>query len=329
MCAAASAIAVLFRTDAVLVGLILGVDIVRNRSRLSKHELIRVAAILVATLVVGQIVVWLVFGSLLPVTLAAKRAQGLMAISQPFWKGLYTAIYAWWGDLAPHRVGLGLVAIGIISAIVRRSPAMLMVAWDALYYVSYSLLGVSAYHWYYAPLVPVWVILMGAGVDAMTMLSRMVGTRLGFPWIASVVCGLCLVVLVFLHWRQTWLTGLQVDNRYQIYQAAGDWLRLSTPPSASVGALEIGIIGYYGERKMIDFAGLLQPDVAAQMRCETTYQDTALYAVQNYQPDYVVIGRGWLPILEMELNDRCSVVNILNAGDYAYNTDLITYRCRA
>ena len=48
-------------------------------------------------------------------------------------------------------------------------------------------------------------------------------------------------------------------SRLKIYSALGKWLDANLPPEASVGALEVGIIGYYSHRSMVDFAGLIQP----------------------------------------------------------------------
>jgi len=83
------------------------------------------------------------------------------------------------------------------------------------------------------------------------------------------------------------------DRRQAAYQQAGEWLSENTPSDATVGMLEVGIIGYYAHRPIIDFAGLIQPEVAQQMAAETTYADTALWAIQNYRPDYLVMPMGW------------------------------------
>ena len=42
-----------------------------------------------------------------------------------------------------------------------------------------------------------------------------------------------------------------------MYGVVGDWLQDHTPPHATVGTLEVGIIGYYSQRSMVDFAGLI------------------------------------------------------------------------
>ena len=70
------------------------------------------------------------------------------------------------------------------------------------------------------------------------------------------------------------------------YRELGRWLAERTPAGSSVGTLEIGLLGYYSGRRMIDFAGLLQPPIARHVA-----HDDFLWAVEAYRPDYVV----WSP----------------------------------
>jgi hypothetical protein len=85
------------------------------------------------------------------------------------------------------------------------------------------------------------------------------------------------------------------DERIELYRKTGEWLRENTPATASVGTLEIGVIGYYAQRRIIDFACLLQPELAQQIRLGTTYDDLASHAMQAYRPDYVAMLDGFAP----------------------------------
>ena len=109
------------------------------------------------------------------------------------------------------------------------------------------------------------------------------------------------------------------DSRLPSYQAAGEWLRAHTSPDASVGALEVGIIGYYAQRRMIDFAGLLQPQVALRFTPDSTYDDVAIWAIQHFQPNYIVFRQEALPRLAQDssLRKHCRLVQALSAPTYA------------
>ena len=86
--------------------------------------------------------------------------------------------------------------------------------------------------------------------------------------------------------------GWRTDTRLEVYRQVGRWLADHTPLQATVGTLEVGIIGYHAQRTMVGFAGLIQPDVARQLAVSTTYQDSAAWAIQTYRPDYVVLHGG-------------------------------------
>ena len=117
------------------------------------------------------------------------------------------------------------------------------------------------------------------------------------------------------------------DSRFPIYREVGKWLRANTPPLAKIGTLETGIIGYYAQRPMVDFAGLLQPEVAAQLATDTNYTDSAHYALERYQPEYLVLQAGMFPEIEDYTQKHCSVAQRFSGARYNYPRDLLIYEC--
>src|SRR5439155_6476057 len=77
--------------------------------------------------------------------------------------------------------------------------------------------------------------------------------------------------------------------RVVIYEQIGRWLRTNTPPNATVGMQEVGTIGYYADRHVIDFYGLIQPDSAAHLAV-----NDQRWGVVHYAPDYIVGLPNWL-----------------------------------
>lgn len=120
------------------------------------------------------------------------------------------------------------------------------------------------------------------------------------------------------------------DLRLPIYQSIGEWLNTNTPPDAHVGMLEVGIIGYYAQRPVIDFAGLIQPDVAAQMNPATTYEDAALWAVRQYQPEYIVLHANAFPQLEQSyIAQNCLLIKVFRGQPYGYTANMHIYACQS
>ena len=80
--------------------------------------------------------------------------------------------------------------------------------------------------------------------------------------------------------------------RFPVYRDIGLWLKENTPPEAQIGTIEVGIIGYFADRPMLDFAGLIYPQVAQQLSNSTTYEDAAFWAASNQRLDFIILPRG-------------------------------------
>jgi hypothetical protein len=268
---------------------------------------------------------WLYFGSPIPVTLAAKQYQGSMMISQRFAVGFQTT-------LAPflHRPYFWLEAIlavtGIVFSFWLGRRYWLLWAWTVLYFAGYSLLGVSRYFWYYAPLVPGFVAAVGVGIAALRawiVSFSQPGSKAG-----NLLAGLILLLLFLGQSRSVQQQVITADLRYPVYRSSGEWLAHNTPPDSYVGALEIGIIGYYADRPVVDFGGLVQPDVAPQLQGSDTYEGAAEWAIQRYRPDYLVLHDNLFPDLESDYVARyCHAVHNFPANPGQYPRSISIYAC--
>jgi len=277
---------------------------------------------------------WVYFGSPLPATLATKQHQGLMSISQRFAPGLIT-IAKGYASHWIYRLETLLALGGVIWAIWKKHSWILVLSWTALYFLAYAVLGVTRYFWYYAPLVPGFVILIGLGLtliyESLTAILQWAETSQKIALTFANISIACLLIVLLLAQGQSAqrLKGTP-DTRIAAYRAVGDWLRTNTPLNASVGALEVGIIGYYAQRQMVDFAGLIQPEVALQLQKNTTYEDAARWSVGQYHPDYLVLLDGFFPSLEGEyLPNTCRLEKTIVGLSYNYAGDINIYACKS
>jgi len=265
------------------------------------------------------------FGSPVPATLAAKQHQGSMAISQRFGPGLLT-IMRWYAAEWPYWGEAALALWGGLFAIRQAHSWRLFLFWPALYFFAYSALGVSRYFWYYAPLVPGFLAASGLGIEALVIRLTLIFPKLSRGGLAA---GLVVVLgLVAVQGRDLIRLREQSDTRFLIYRAVGQWLQANVPPRASVGALEVGIIGYYARRPMVDFAGLIQPAVAKQLTPTTTYENAAAWAILHYDPDYLALNPAWFPTLMQEqVLPACFAQQTFAGEAYGYSGELVIYRC--
>jgi hypothetical protein len=79
----------------------------------------------------------------------------------------------------------------------------------------------------------------------------------------------------------------QLNPTVRLYIEVGEWLQVNTPPQSSVGYYEIGYIGFYGGRRMIDTLGLIDPAVSPAVR-----RRDFTWALRERRPDFILEKRG-------------------------------------
>ncbi len=247
---------------------------------------------------------WLYFGAPLPETVAAKTAQRVSGIWRPFgmdltdWFKSFTIYPSHWFPRRPETgftptawmAGAGLVAL----LWTRRWWVVLL--WPVVYMLAYRQLHLPFYHWY--ALVPLLAIAVSAGATAFVFARVVAWTldRLGART-SDTTAGIS---------RRTLIDGVTALGiaafiaaptlRYSLaytatfpnaveraYTRAGQWFAVNAPAGASIGYLEIGIIGYYAQRPIIDPLGLVNPGVPPHVA-----QRDFLWAYREYRPSYII-----------------------------------------
>jgi hypothetical protein len=324
-----SALAILTRPDGLLVPVILAADyLIRIRRPIPWKPVLLFLALALPWFIFS----WVYYGSPIPATLAAKQHQGMMAISQRFAAGFFTQLKTFYMSWF-YEIQAVVAFFGIYYLVMKSRRWFLFFVWPVVYFITFVLLGMTRYFWYYAPLLPGFVILVGLGLVSIAWLTRLALDK-GFnsvslpkklPQLAMLALLLVLGIFQILHLKAI---AANRDPRYTIYKAIGNWLNANTPPGVSVGTLEVGIIGYYSQRPIIDFAGLIQPAIAERLERHTTYADAANYAVMRFEPDYLVIREGVFPDLEEGYAPRrCHIAQRFQGASYNYANNLLVYEC--
>lgn len=282
---------------------------------------------------------WVYFGSPLPVTLAVKQQQGAMAVSQRFAQGFLSTL-AWYKSWR-YALEAVLSLIGLVLVFRQARHWLRFLAWPALYFVAFSILGVSRYFWYYTPLVPGFILLVGLGLQFMAGMIL----RIPLHWkilvsifkdlpekyhlhTAQILSIVVLIILFFIQVNSL-LRLRDPDTRFAIYRAAGRWLAANTAGGATVGALEVGILGFYAHRPMVDFAGLIRPKVAAQLTGGSTYEHAAVWAVDYYRPRYLVLFAGdFLQLQQGYVAQHCHLAKKFTGNQYSFDRNLLVYDCQ-
>lgn len=246
---------------------------------------------------------WLT-GLPLPNTFYAKQAEyRLVLTSFPLWWRLF-------GNFGPpvetvqgvFRVILigaqflllpGLVAAAWLTVKESRRELWLLWLWWIGHLLLYGLrLPVTYQHGrYQIPVIP-WLILLGVWGTARLVESgakqQLLLRAAGRAWMLS----LPILVLAFT------VIGAQAYGRDVRFiesemVAAARWLNEHTEPRAVVAAHDIGALGYFAQRPLIDLAGLITPEIIPIIRDEP-----ALFEFfTTRQADYLVTFPSWYPRL--------------------------------
>lgn len=280
----------LVRGDAALLAAcMLGYDVLAQR-RLRRRLIIPAVAIPAG----WYLFALLYYGSPFPATLSAKTAQGeINWLGHRFLDGLYDYLREW-TELGEHLVfylfpALWLVGLGRALRVER--PWLILVGRDILYVTAFAGLAVPAAEWYYAPLMPGAALLVGRGIQAIAGVVAGAARPKYRGMAATAAAGVGLVVLLAAIFPiSAEIVGQHPDWKARIYPPAARWIAQNTSPSANLATIDIGHLGYWSGRQIIDIVGLAQPDVAAHIA-----GGDFGYAIRHYRPDMVLISYLWLP----------------------------------
>ncbi|NIM95714.1 MAG: hypothetical protein GTO18_18595 [Anaerolineales bacterium] len=75
--------------------------------------------------------------------------------------------------------------------------------------------------------------------------------------------------------------------------AAANWIAVETEEDAVIAAHDIGALGFYGKREILDLAGLVSPEVIPIIRDEDALQ----FFLNEHGADYLMTFPDWYPIL--------------------------------
>ncbi len=238
---------------------------------------------------------WVLGGAPFPQTVAAKGyAYGPVVTLQTVTTYLAQAAAA----LLPGPLLL-LVPLAVYAAAVRlreRSlPAWPVYAWPVLLLAVYAVRLPAAYHHgrYLMPLVPVLAVL---GLDGL----RLFVARSTFVVLPKALAGLATALVLV-----SWLNGAVIyawDVRFitDLQVKAALWVAAHTRADDLVATHDIGAIGYFGRRRVLDMAGLVTPETVRYLHSHEALLDY----VQRENAAVVVKFTRWFPLISERLAGR-------------------------
>jgi len=231
-------------------------------------------------------------GNILPNTFYAKQIEYATELTQPIIKRM-TEIF-----LVPLS-GAGIFFFpGLILAIlygIKKRNAWLIssILWLLGYGLIYTIRLPLVYQHgrYLIPLITIYYLVGLIGIQEIRISGKYESIKKYFSarvWIPAII----LCALVFDVFGEMALIGdIKTINSLMVEPAL--WVHDHTDENAIVAVHDIGAMGYYGGRRLIDLAGLIQPELISMIRNE--------YEIQAYllkgKADYLVSFTDWYPNL--------------------------------
>ena len=285
----------LTRVDGIILGLAILLDFVLRYKKFPTK-------IMLGSL--GVVLPWLIFsfayfGSPIPNSVAGKNAlyRGTMWETPKwriFWEFFFLKIKVGWPLLA-------LSIAGVYRVLTKAKPYRIIMAWTFLYLLFFFFSETKIHMWYYVPFYLGYLILVALGLDFTFEKTERIWTR----WFdlsgyktkfflnpktlrMSLLCVvLILVGLIYFHqMKRTFrlVTAEQIALE-AVHKEIGLWLLKNTQVGDTVCATDIGYMGYYSGRHILDQDGLVSPQAIPFIK-----DRNRLGLLKKYKPAYFVTG---------------------------------------
>ncbi|MEB0137391.1 hypothetical protein QN362_18855, partial [Actimicrobium sp. CCC2.4] len=218
------------------------------------------------------------YGDLLPATGSAKIGQGksgLWGDGRIFLNVKYLIDWAFSGSYFSLLFNISFSFYGFLLLIKERI-AIISVIFAVLLFSFYFILNIPNYHWYYAPFFYLLLIFSCKGIwEAFLILKNI---KNDFTRTAGIFI---LISMVLISLSKTVSFDLKGGN--DNYQKIGLWIKENTPKNASIAMVEIGTVGWYADRKIVDILGLVNKYNADHIGNREFFG-----WLTHYQPDYIL-----------------------------------------
>lgn len=250
---------------------------------------------------------YIYYGALLPATGPAKIWQGMSGLwgdsNIIFLRGAFHSLIWTFGNIITLIIFFILSGVGVFH-IGKRSLTFIVLLFLTLLLSFYTILNIPNYFWYDAPFIVFLFYSAAIGLEVIYLLLINY-----FKLNKIIIIVLLFSSVSYFMYTQVLHINFHKTNRPDItqnqrYQEIGIWLKNNTPKDASVAMVEVGIVGYFSDRYIIDILGLVNPYNAKYIG-ERKFDKW----LTKYHPDYILVHD---PLWRQEI----SVKNIVNKGEY-------------
>lgn len=299
-----SGLLILIRPDGLVLLLLvaLGLLLLPGTEGERAKRLLTYGGTAVLTLIPYFLFNYLTSGSVWPNTFYAKQTEYAAVLQQFFGTRALQLFYfslggsdvGWQGISAAHFLLLLGVIYGGWLALRRdwwqkQLLATLPLLWAGGHVMLYAWrLPVTFQHGrYLMAAIPIWLIYGLGGWIKLLFVWQAPGRTL---WLAQRVAGVTFaLMLLFFLLQGAFAYARDVAIVEGEMVTVAQWLAANTPEDALIASHDIGAIGYFAERPLLDLAGLISPEIIPLLADETALEQYVLQSDANY----LVTAPGW------------------------------------
>lgn len=264
------------RFEGALLAVVMAADYLIKNRRLPDTKIL---AFSLAVFLLPLVFNYFYYGDFLPATASAKLGQG----NSGFWEGplrflniAYLIKIHFSNSNISASIFLISSAYGLYISLKDR-VAVIAAIFFIILLCFYVVLNLPNYPWYYAPFFYLMLIFACRGIGELS--TRLLAKRLPGGYRAFVFLVLCAVTVFSL----TKVVSFKEGVRNEAYATIGSWIKTNTPPNATIAMVEIGTVGWYADRKIIDILGLVN-----KYNAEYISKGDLYGWLYHYQPDYIL-----------------------------------------
>ena len=229
------------------------------------------------------------FGNPLPATLKVKLAHRAIGA----WPHIAKGFLNWfkntsWGFQSYVYLAVGLSLVGIALSLYRRKWWHLaIIGWGSAYVIAYLIINVPFYFWYITPALT--SLILFASLTSWDISVATIKQDEPKKYISYAFASVSILLYIFLVFTSTKnvISSIRLLQRVPpklgAYKEAGIWLSENSPPGSTVSFIEVGVIGYFSDRPVLDILGLTYPEAIKYIK------EKALHKfIEEIKPNYYV-----------------------------------------
>jgi tetratricopeptide (TPR) repeat protein len=299
----------------------------KNIKLFTKNELKKIGIISGGIIIIYFIFNLILSGSILPNTYNAKLTY-------------YTPEFRSRADFLKFEVwnyftsgAYGFLAVGFFISVIRLLKDIVRKKCNSnLIYILFIIITIFIY-WYklpYAhrfgrylmPLIPFIILSAGSGFRFISKLTGEYFKSKSFSKIIIILIGAIIIVYSFINYNENKTNyAEQCAYIHDRHVVTANWLKENTKSDEIIATHDVGAIGYYSGRKIIDVAGLITPGLIDKMM-DKNYQDIMIDFLKKNGANYLVFQREWYRVVNQNTLYTSTNKDPLDAGD-EFNVEVL------